>query len=65
MNTQFTLKKITMIVQETLTALFNNFLKGLTIYAIGISLAYAGDIGQTYNDWCDPTYCCNPKSVNE
>lgn len=54
-----------MIVQETLTALFNNFLKGLTIYAIGISLAYAGDIGQTYNDWCDPTYCCNPKPVNE
>ncbi len=54
-----------MIAQETLTVLFNNFLKGLAIYAIGISLAYAGDIGQNYNDWCDPTYCCNPKPVNE
>ncbi len=65
MNIRYTQRRMAMIAQETLIVLFNNFLKGLAIYAIGISLAYAGDIGQNYNDWCDPTYCCNPKPVNE
>ena len=51
-----------MTLQKTLTALYKNFLAGMCLYAISMSLAYAGDLGQTY-DWCDPSYCCNPMKV--
>ena len=51
-----------MTLQKIPTALFKNFLAGMYLYAIGISFAYAGDIGQSY-DWCDPTYCCNPTKI--
>jgi hypothetical protein len=49
-----------MILQKIPTALYKNFLSGMYLYAIGMSLAYAGDIGQQF-DWCDPTYCCDIK----
>lgn len=52
-----------MTLQKTLTALFDNIITGLAIYGISMSLAYAGDVGQTY-DWCDPTYCCNPTKID-
>jgi hypothetical protein len=60
MITQYSQKRTVMILQKTLTALYKNFIAGMCLYAIGMSLAYAGDVGQTY-DWCDPTYCCNLK----
>ena len=53
-----------MTLQKIPTALFKNFLAGMYFYALGISLAYAGDVGQNY-DWCDPTYCCNPIKITE
>ncbi len=31
------------------------------MYGISMSLAYGGYIGQDYADWCDPTFCCDPK----
>ena len=54
-----------MTVQETLTALTKNFITGMVMYSISMSLAYGGYIGQDYADWCDPTYCCNPKNASE
>jgi hypothetical protein len=57
-----------MTVLETLTALFNKFITGLAIYAIGMSLAYAGYVGQNYDphyDWCDPRFCCPPGNLDE
>ena len=57
-----------MTVRETLTVLFNNFVTGLAIYGISMSLAYAGYIGQDYDpqyDWCDPRFCCPPETPNE
>jgi hypothetical protein len=54
-----------MTLQKILTALFNNILTGLAMYGISMSLAYAGYIGQDYNsnyDWCDPKFCCPPKT---
>ena len=50
-----------MTAREILTALTKNFITGLSMYAISMSLAYGGYIGQDYGDWCDPTYCCPPK----
>ena len=54
-----------MIDRATLTVLFNNFITGLAIYGISMSLAYAGYAGQDYDpqyDWCDPRFCCPPES---
>jgi len=54
-----------MTLQKTLTALFNNIITGLAMYGISMSLAYAGYIGQDYDsnyDWCDPRFCCPPKT---
>ena len=50
-----------MINQETRIALYNNIIAGLAMYGISMSLAYAGYIGQDYANWCNPTYCCDPK----
>lgn len=50
-----------MTVQETLTALIDDIIVGFTVYGISLSLAYGGYVGQEYPDWCNPTYCCNPK----
>ena len=53
-----------MTLQKTLIALLNSFITGLAIYGIGMSLAYAGYIGQDYDpqyDWCDPRFCCPPE----
>ena len=49
-----------MIDRTILTTLFNKIIIGFAIYGIGMSLAYAGYVGQDY-DWCDPRYCCPPK----
>ena len=57
-----------MIDRVTLTVLCNKFITGLAIYGIGMSLAYAGYIGQTYDpqyDWCDPRFCCPPGVLDE
>lgn len=57
-----------MIDRETLTALTKSFITGLAIYGIGMSLAYAGYVGQEYNpyyDWCDPRFCCPPELSND
>ena len=54
-----------MTLQKTLTALFNNIITGLAMYGISMSLAYAGYIGQDYDptyEWCDPRFCCPPKT---
>jgi hypothetical protein len=54
-----------MINRETLTALCKSMITGFAIYGIGMSLAYAGYIGQDYDpqhDWCDPRFCCPPES---
>lgn len=47
-----------MTALETLTALTKYFVQGLAMYGISMSLAYGGYVGQ---EWCDPTYCCDPK----
>jgi hypothetical protein len=52
-----------MIDQKTLSALYKSFICGLAFYGISMSLAYAGYIGQDYSNWCDPTYCCDPKTT--
>jgi hypothetical protein len=55
-----------MTLQKILTALCNNILTGFAMYGISMSLAYAGYIGQDYNsnyNWCDPRFCCPPKTV--
>jgi len=65
MTIQSILKMMAQTVRVILTALFNNILTGLTIYGISMSLAYAGYIGQDYDsnyDWCDPKFCCPPKT---
>jgi hypothetical protein len=57
-----------MIDRATLTVLCNKFITGLAIYGIGMSLAYAGYIGQNYDpqyDWCDPRFCCPPETPDE
>ena len=57
-----------MTLQKTLTALCNNLITGMAIYGIGMSLAYAGYIGQDYNpqyDLCDPRFCCPPETLDE
>lgn len=41
--------------------ILKTILTGLAFYGISMSFAYAGYAGQNYSDWCDPTYCCNPK----
>lgn len=56
-----------MAIQRIFTVLFNNIITGLAIYGIGISLAYAGYVGQDYDsqyDWCDPRFCCPPKNLD-
>ncbi len=54
-----------MTAQEILTALTKNFIAGLAMYSISMSLAYGGYIGQEYSDWCDPRFCCPPETPNE
>jgi hypothetical protein len=44
-----------MTIQKTLTVLYKGIICGLAMYAISMSLAYAGDVGQ---EWCDPRFCC-------
>ncbi len=38
-----------MTLQKILTALYKNLLTGMYLYAISMSLAYAGYIGQDYD----------------
>jgi len=57
-----------MTLQKILTALYKNLLTGMYLYAISMSLAYAGYIGQDYDpqyDWCDPRFCCPPERLDE
>jgi hypothetical protein len=57
-----------MINRATLTALCKSMITGFAIYGIGMSLAYAGYIGQEYDpqhDWCDPRFCCPPGHLDE
>lgn len=53
-----------MIDQKTLSVLFKDIIAGFAIYGISMSLAYGGYVGQDYNNWCDPRYCCDPKETN-
>lgn len=62
-NTAVKTRNLVTVNQKTLIALFKNFIAGISVCAIGMSLAYAGDVEKTY-DWCDPTYCCNPTKIN-
>ncbi len=50
-----------MTFQEILTALTKNFIAGMAMYGVSMSLAYGGYVGQDYSDWCDPRFCCPPK----
>jgi hypothetical protein len=57
-----------MTLQKILTVLCNEFIAGLTIYGISMSLAYAGYIGQDYDlqhDLCDPRFCCPTGNLDE
>ena len=53
-----------MIDRETLTALFKDIVAGFAMYGISMSLAYGGYVGQDYANWCDPSYCCDPRGTN-